>query len=72
MSDGTGDALVRQVVEEWYADREILIGAIVLKLIKVKADERLRCELIVSRMFDGCWEDGSAVEMLKAIHDGRG
>ncbi len=65
MSDGTGDALVRQVVEEWYADREILIGAIVLKLIEVKAAERLRCETIMSRMFEAC-----RVEMLKAIHDG--
>ncbi len=63
MSDGTADALARKAVEEWYeldpdgADGETLIGAIVLKLIEVKAAERLRCELIVSRM-------------LKAIHDG--
>ncbi len=76
MSDGTIDALARQAVAEWYeldpngADGETLVRAIVLKLIEVKAAERLRCELIVSRMFAGCRKARSPVAMLKAIHDG--
>ncbi len=33
-----------------------------------RAAERSRCLQVVANMFADCWEAGSAVEMLKAIH----